>query len=242
MTDGAQRALIFDIDGVVADTPHEETWRRTLEALCARPDWRAAVAASAWRPGGFTREVYLTACSGKARHDGARATLEHFGIADPDGSKLELFYEEKQRLFLEMVDRGEGVRAYPDAVELARRAQDADWKLAAASSSKNATDILGVLGLMPLFDADVCGRDGPGKPAPDLFLAAAQELGVRAKDACVVEDATSGVKAALNGGFACLAVARYEDMGELLAAGAHIVTDCLEDVTLEEIEEHIKVM
>jgi len=241
LTDGPPRALIFDIDGVVADTPHEESWRRSLEALGGRPDWRAAVAASSWQPGAFTREVYLEVCSGRARRDGARATLKHFGIADPDGSKLELFYEVKQRIFLEMIDRGE-VRAYPDAIDLARRAQDADWKLAAASSSKNATAILEVLGLMPLFDADVCGQEVPGKPAPDLFLAAAQALGRRSKDCCVVEDAASGVRAARKGGFMCLAIARFDDMGDLLAAGAHLITDNLADVTIEEIELHLKVL
>ena len=241
MTDGPPRALIFDIDGVVADTPHEESWRRTLEALCARPDWRAAVAESSWQPGAFTREVYLEVCSGRARRDGARAILKHFGIADPGGSRLELFYAEKQRVFLEMIDGGE-VRAYDDAIDLARRAQDAEWKLAAASSSKNATAILEVLRLMPFFDADVCGQDVPGKPQPDLFLAAAEALGRRPKECCVVEDAASGVRAARNGGFMCLAIARFDDMGDLWAAGAHLVTDSLADVTLEEIDLHLKVL
>jgi HAD superfamily hydrolase (TIGR01509 family) len=241
LTDAPTRGLIFDIDGVVADTPHEESWRRTLEALAARPGWRAAVAASSWQPGAFTREVYLEVCSGRARQDGARALLRHFGIADPDGSKLALFYEEKQRVFQGMIEEGE-VRAYDDAIDLARRAQDADWKLAAASSSKNATEILEVLGLMPFFDADVCGREVPGKPAPDLFLAAAEALGLRPRDCCVVEDATNGVRAARRGGFMCLAIARFDDMGDLWAAGAQLVTDSLADVTIEELEHHLKVL
>ncbi len=234
MTD-VSRGMIFDIDGVVADTPHEESWRRATEGLCARPDWGEAVAASRWQPGAFTREVYLEVCAGKERREGARSVLKHFGIPDSDGSRLETFYAEKQRVFLDMIEEGE-VRAYEDAIDLARRAQDAGWKLAAASSSKNATAILEVLGLMPLFDADVCGRDVPSKPAPDIFLAAAGELGLRPGQCCVVEDATSGVRAARRGGFMCLAVARFDDMGDLWAAGANLVTDSLADATIEEID------
>lgn len=231
--------MIFDVDGVIADTPHEESWRRTIEALAARPEWNEAVSASRWQPEDFTREVYLEVCAGRERREGARAVLGHFRIADPDGSKLALFYDEKQRIFMEMIEAGE-VRAYDDAIDLARRAQDAGWKLAAASSSKNATAILEVLGLMPLFDADVCGRDVPSKPEPDIFFAAAKELGLRPGHCCVVEDATSGVRAARRGRFMCLAVARFDDMGDLWAAGANLVTDSLADVTLEEIDLIVK--
>jgi beta-phosphoglucomutase len=235
----APRAMIFDVDGVIAETPHEESWRRALETLCVRPDWSEAVAASHWSPGGFTRDIYLDICAGRERREGAKEVLGRFGIADPDGSRLGVLFDEKQRIFLEMIDQGE-VRIYDDAIDLARRAQDAGWKLAVASSSRNATSILEVLGLMPLFDADVCGRDVPGKPAPDLFLAAAEELGVRRGSCCVVEDATSGVRAAHRGGFMCLAVARYDDMGDLWAAGANLVTDSLADVTIEEIDLIVK--
>jgi beta-phosphoglucomutase len=227
--------MIFDIDGVIADTPHEESWRRTVETLAVRPDWAEAVSASQWQPEAFSREVYLEVCAGRGRRDGAKALLAHFKIADPDGSKLALFYEEKQRTFMEMIEAGE-VRAYEDAIDLARRAQDAGWKLAAASSSKNATSILEILGLMPLFDADVCGREVPGKPEPDLFFAAAKELGIRPGHCCVVEDATNGVRAARRGRFMCLAVSRFDDMGDLWAAGANLVADCLADVTIEEID------
>jgi beta-phosphoglucomutase-like phosphatase (HAD superfamily) len=93
--------------------------------------------------------------------------------------------------------------------------------------------------LLDMFDANVCGRDfAQGKPAPDIFLAAAAELGLPPARCFVVEDATSGVQAAKAGGMACVGVARLGDAALLRAAGADwIVTslDQLPAATLLEI-------
>ena len=161
------------------------------------------------------------------------------GIADPGGSRTDIFYGEKQRVFLEMVAGGL-VRPYDDAVDLARCARDAGWRLAAASSSKNATRILRALGIAELFAADVCGRDVPrGKPAPDLFLLAAGELGAEPGNAWVVEDAVSGVRAAGSGGFLCVGIARCGDEKDLAAAGADIVTADLGSVNVEMLARRL---
>ncbi len=231
----AARAMIFDVDGVLADTPHEESWRLATEELCARPDWAGAISASSWKPGGFTRELYLEFCAGRERRDAARSLLTHFGIPDPEGALRDRFFDEKQRRYVEMLERRE-FRPYPDGVDLLKRAKGAGWKVAAASSSRNASQILEAFGLRELFDADLSASSLPAKPAPDLFLAAAAELGVRPGQCCVVEDSTSGVRAARGGRFMCLAVARFDNMGDLWAAGANLVTDSLADVTVEEID------
>jgi len=69
-----------------------------------------------------------------------------------------------------------------------------------------------------------------GKPHPDMFLAAAEELGVTPVEAVVVEDAVAGVAAAKAGGMAVLGVARADDADLLAAASADLVVTTLDDV------------
>lgn len=80
-------------------------------------------------------------------------------------------------------------------------------KLAIGSSSKNAPYILERIGLPDFFEAVA---DGNGithsKPHPEVFLLAADMIGLEAKDCLVVEDAHAGVEAAVAGGFDCAAM------------------------------------
>ena len=86
------------------------------------------------------------------------------------------------------------------------------------------------------LDADVSGRSYPhGKPAPDMFLAAAHELGVAPKNAIVLEDAAAGVEAAKAGGMAAIGVARKGDEDLLAGAGADIVVRILDEVDLQAL-------
>ena len=89
------------------------------------------------------------------------------------------------------------------------------------------------LSLLAAFDADTSGRHFEhGKPAPDIFLAAASELGVEPGDAFVIEDAVSGIQAAKAGGFAGLGLARADDEAALAAADADIVVTTLDEIDL----------
>jgi beta-phosphoglucomutase-like phosphatase (HAD superfamily) len=128
--------------------------------------------------------------------------------------------------------------------------------LAAASSSKNAGLMLGAirldtfaeqaglhfevvrpgLTLLELFDVDISGKHfDHGKPAPDIFLAAAAELAVAPESCFVVEDATSGVRAAKAAGSAALAVARLDDSELLAAENPDIVVTTLDDIDLTQL-------
>ena len=128
--------------------------------------------------------------------------------------------------------------------------------MAAASSSKNTDLLLGMIRLdefaqehffssasvrpgdtlCTFLDADVSGRSYPhGKPAPDMFLAAAHALGVAPKNAIVLEDAAAGVEAAKVGGMAAIGVARNHDEDLLAGAGADIVVRILDEVDLQAL-------
>ncbi len=105
----------------------------------------------------------------------------------------------------------------------------AGLRTAIVSSSANTVDVLNAAGIADLFDARVDGivakeRHLKSKPAPDTFLAAAQDLGVSPGQAAVFEDAQSGVAAGHAGHFALVVgVDRVGQADELRKHGADIV-------------------
>jgi HAD superfamily hydrolase (TIGR01509 family) len=230
---------IFDVDGVLVDSPHEQAWREALRRLMAGP-WRDLAPATAYAPAGFTTAVYLAQLAGKPRMAGATSALAWFGVPDPDGERAREYAAAKQELIVELIGQG-AFTAFDDGRRLLLRLKAAGLRLAAASSSKNANEFLVrvPLGdgrtLLDLFDANLCGRDlAQGKPHPAIFLDAAAALGLPPARCFVVEDAVSGVQAARAGGMACVAVARLDDAAPLRDAGATLVVTNLDDVRLEE--------
>ena len=92
--------------------------------------------------------------------------------------------------------------------------------------------------LRDLFAADLSGRDyAAGKPAPEIFLAASETLGLTPSECFVVEDAVVGVKAAKAGGMAALGVARVDNAERLTTAGADLVVTTLDDVALDRLAD-----
>jgi beta-phosphoglucomutase-like phosphatase (HAD superfamily) len=88
--------------------------------------------------------------------------------------------------------------------------------------------------LLDVFDTNVCGRDvAHGKPSPDIFLLAAQEVGVDPEHCVVVEDAPAGVRAAKSGGMRAIGIARLDDAAMLQEADADLVVETLDDVDVE---------
>jgi beta-phosphoglucomutase-like phosphatase (HAD superfamily) len=94
------------------------------------------------------------------------------------------------------------------------------------------------LRLRDLFDADISGRDlARGKPDPEIFLTASDELALPPRACFVVEDAVAGIEAARAGRMAALGVARRDDAEMLRAAGADLVVTTLDDVALDRLAE-----
>ena len=249
------RGAIFDVDGVLVDSPHEAAWRDTFQQLM-ESDWADIRAQTSWTPDAFTSAVYQQVLSGRPRTEGALAALEHFGVPEPE-VRVHAYAERKQEMVVELIKAGK-FSAYPDALRFLLAVKDAGITVAAASSSKNAGLFLrqirldefaaqeGLsydwiepgLTLLAAFDVDISGRHFEhGKPHPEIFLTAARELGVEPPAAFVVEDAVSGVQAAKAGGFAALGVARHEDEALLADAGADIVVSTLDDVDLAALAE-----
>ncbi len=245
---------IFDIDGVVLDTPHEKAWRAALEELMAGP-WRQLAPQTSFTPGAFTTAVYQEQVAGKPREAGAAAALAYFHVPDPDGARTHEYAVAKQAILERLAAAGD-VHIYDDAVQFLLEVKTAGVRVCAASSSKNADGFLrgvsvgaftaehglhypfvnSTTTLLDLFDADVDGRQVPrGKPDPALFLAAAEALGLEPVRCFVAEDAPAGIAAAKAGGMYAIGVARHDDAAGLHAAHADVVTPRLDMIAVAEL-------
>jgi beta-phosphoglucomutase-like phosphatase (HAD superfamily) len=246
---------IFDVDGVLVDSPHEEAWREALRQLL-ETEWSDIREQTSWAPERFTPAVYQQVMSGKPRMSGALAALEHFDVPAPE-QRVDAYAERKQDMVIKLIEAGE-FEAYPDALRFVLAVRAAGIPVAAASSSKNAglflrqirldtfADQEGLdydfvrpgLSLLEFFDADISGRDfARGKPDPEIFLTGAEELGVPPQSCFVVEDAVSGVQAAKAGNMVALGLARADDADILAAADADLVVTTLDDVDVDALSE-----
>jgi beta-phosphoglucomutase len=249
------RGAIFDVDGVLVDSPHEEAWREGLRELMEN-EWSDIRDQTSYSPEKFTPQVYQKEMSGKPRLKGAQAALEYFGVPDPERRARE-YGDHKQKMIVELIEAKE-FEEYPDALRFVLAVKQTGMLVAAASSSKNAGDFLRLVRLdefaekeglsydflrpgytlLDILDADVSGRDfEQGKPHPEIFLTAAEELGLPPAECFVVEDAANGVQAAKAGNMAALGLARADDQELLAAANADLVVTSLDDVSLDALAE-----
>jgi beta-phosphoglucomutase len=249
------RGAIFDVDGVLVDSPHERAWREALQQLMEN-DWRDIRGQTTYSPERFTPAIYQAVMAGKPRAAGAQAALDYFGVPDA-ASRAELYGERKQEHVITLIEAGK-FHAFTDALRFVLAVKHGGIPLAVASSSKNAGLFLSRIRLdvfcaergLPygfvndgmtlkeIFDADISGRDfKQGKPHPEIFLTAAQELSVPPEECFVAEDASSGVQAAKAGNMAALGVARMHDQQLLNEAGADLVVTSLDDVAINALTD-----
>ncbi len=214
-------AAIFDVDGVLLESPHERAWREALQGFAD--------------PRAFTTAMYQAQVAGKSRLDGARSALEALGV--PEADKRAADYAERKQARLEQLIHAGAVAAFPDALRMVQALAALGMPMAVTSSSKNANQMMrpirlaGGASLLDAFGANVCGRDlRHGKPDPEIFLLAARELGFEPAGCFVAEDAPVGVQAARAAGMAALGVARLDDAPPLRAAGADLVVTSLDEI------------
>jgi beta-phosphoglucomutase-like phosphatase (HAD superfamily) len=219
-------AAIFDVDGVLLASPHEQAWRDALQGFAD--------------PTRFTTAIYQSHVAGKPRLSGALAALVALDV--PDSARLAKIYAARKQARLEQLIHAGHIEAFPDAMCFVREVLKLGWPMAVASSSKNANDMMRPIylspgkGLLDVFTANVCGRDlQQGKPNPEIFLIAAAELGVDPMQCVVVEDASAGIEAACAGRMTALGVARLGDAAALRAAGADLVVITLDDVDIDDL-------
>lgn len=236
-------ACLFDLDGVLTRTAavHAAAWKEMFDGYLRE---RADRTGGPFVPFDPVKD-YGRYVDGKKREDGTRSFLESRGITLPEGdaddppekATVRGLGNRKNALVLELI-RTKGVETFDGSIDYVRAAREAGLRTAVVSSSANTVQVLRSVGITDLFDARVDGvvaaeRHLPGKPAPDMFLAGAKELGVPADRAVVFEDALAGVQAGRAGGFAyVVGVNRVdgEHAKELAAYGADVVVDDLSEL------------
>ena len=236
----AIRACLFDLDGVLTDTVslHAAAWKEMFDTFLR---WRAADEGAQFVPFDPVRD-YREFIDGKQRSDGVRSFLASRGIALPEGSPgdpadaltVSSLGDRKNELLLAMIHE-RGVQAYDGSVRFVQAVRDAGLRRAVVSASANCREVLEAAGIADLFEVRVDGNVAQqehlrGKPAPDMFLAAARMLGVAPGEAAVFEDALAGVAAGRAGGFGLVVgVDRVGQADALRAHGADsVVTDLAE--------------
>lgn len=212
------RAFLFDLDGVLTDTSeyHYQGWKRLADEENIP----------------FGR-VENEALRGVSRRESLEILLKGRRLTE---QQMLAWMERKNTYYVELIKQMTPADILPGSLELLTELRQAGIKIAIVSSSKNASTVLERLQLMPYIDLVVDGSSGlPSKPAPDLFLRAAQGLGVPAAECLVVEDAAAGIEAGLAAGMRTLGLGPVERVG-----AAELVRLSLEGVQLSEILEALR--
>jgi beta-phosphoglucomutase family hydrolase len=234
-------AVLFDLDGVLTATAkvHAACWKQAFDEFLQR---RADRISETSQPFDIKKD-YEEYVDGKPRNDGVQSFLQSRGIKLPYGDPDDPSDREticglgnrKNDLFNQAL-KDQGVEVFDGSVAWLRQVRQKGLKTAVVSSSKHCQAIIEVAGLADLFDARVDGKVAEelnlkGKPAPDTFLKAAEQLQVPPEKAVVVEDATAGVEAGHNGGFALvIGVDRKGDAEALRQHGADLVVSDLKEL------------
>ncbi len=233
-------AALFDLDGVITKTAkvHAVAWKQLFDRFLAEREGRDTASEPFRIP-----EDYVSYVDGKPRYDGIKSFLYSRSISLPWGTADDLpdqitvcgLGNRKNGYFNAALEK-DGVEVFPSTIDLVRALSDEGIPSACVSSSKNCRPVLERARLTALFGAIFDGEDLyrqglSGKPAPDMFLKAADMLGVACSKAVVVEDAVSGVQAGRAGGFAeVIGIDRGAGRKALAEAGATVVVNDLSDL------------
>jgi beta-phosphoglucomutase family hydrolase len=234
-------AVLFDLDGVITATAktHAACWKKTFDEFLKK---RADETGEDFQPFDIKSD-YEEYVDGKPRNDGVRSFLKSRGIELPEGKPDDPPDREtvaglgnhKTGLFEQALKEG-GVDVYEGSVAWLKQLLRGGMKTAVVSSSTHCQMIIEAAGLSDLFDARVDGKvseelDLKGKPAPDIFLKAAEMLGALPERAVVVEDAIAGVQAGHKGGFGLvIGVDRNDEAQVLREHGADVVVKDLQEM------------
>jgi beta-phosphoglucomutase len=217
----SEAAAIWDVDGTLVDTAkqHFAAWLQLAREI-GKP---------------FTDDDFRETF-GRRNPEIVRAVFDADAsdavVADLGGRK-----EEAYRVAI----RRDGVSLLPGALDLLIGLGEYGWRQAIGSSAprENLQLILDATGTRSKFDAIVSAEDtARGKPDPQVFVVAAEKLGMPPSRCVVFEDAVAGVQAAKAAGMKCIAVrfsAGHHSADALRAAGADRVVECLSQIRAADV-------
>ena len=213
------KGVLFDLDGVITDTAeyHYLAWKKLADELGITIDRE------------FNEKL-----KGVSREDSLRLILEH-GKRESDFSETEFqqLAKSKNDNYVEMIQAVSPKDVYPGILELLKELKNAGIKISLASASKNGPFLLKQMALTDYFDgiADPA-KVAAGKPAPDIFILAAQVVGLDPDECIVIEDAQSGIAAIKACGALPVGVGQAEQLGDDIA-----LVESTSELTLAFLEE-----
>jgi beta-phosphoglucomutase len=207
-------AVIFDLDGVITNTVyfHYLSWQRLADEEGIP----------------FDELTHDTGMLGLNREDALYYLL---GDRQLDVDRQQAWLARKNHHYLELINELSGKHLLPGIGNLLAELTTANIKIALGSSSKNAELVLKKLDVWHFFDFIADGNSVPRlKPAPDVFLHAAQGVQVPPANCLVVEDAPAGVAAGLAAQMWVLGVGPYERLHQ-----ADLILPTLRNITWADI-------
>ena len=203
------KAVLFDLDGVIVTTDdcHYKAWKMMADDEGIYFDRKINE-----RLRGVSRMESLQIILEKAQKD----------YTDDEKNKLA---EKKNNIYVDLIQKLTPEDILPGVIKNLNTLKENGIKIAIASSSKNTKTILKQIGLIDCFDAISDGNNiKNSKPDPEVFLKAADMVGVAYEDCLVIEDADAGILAGKAAGMKNVAVAN--------AVGGDYHVSSLDDVDL----------
>lgn len=223
-------AIVFDFDGVIADTEklHLEAFRRALSSA-RYPNNQITKS-----PNPLSPEEYYANYLGFDDEGVFRVLTADRGI-DLGDEQIRELVAEKGRQYDALV-AGSASLLYPGAEACIRRLHGSTpLAIASGAFAHEIRDVLRHAGLLSCFETIVgCGDTAAGKPAADPYVEAAHRLDVEPHHCIAIEDSRWGIQSAIAAGMTCIAVTTNYAAHEL--PGAVVVVPSLEAVTLELVQ------
>jgi beta-phosphoglucomutase len=210
------RGVVFDMDGVLVDShpTHRSAWKQFLQSV-----------------GRKTSEEELDfILDGRKREE----ILRYF-LGELSEEQLREYGNRKDEMLRRL---GNGIHPIEGVVDFLTSLRSAAFKTAIATSAgtTRTKGTLADLGLRDCFDAVITGDDVKvGKPDPAIYRMAAERLGEDPRFLLAIEDASSGVKAAIGAGLRCIGIASDSRADSLRSAGAILVVPHFRSLSMEAL-------
>jgi len=214
------KGFIFDLDGVITDTAelHFKAWKKLADDM-------------GWK---FDREVNEK-LRGVSRMDSINIIKDHNG-AEVSEEKLAELAALKNDIYVDSLDQMTPDDYLPGAQELLNLLRREGFLVALGSASKNSTKVLNQLDANKYFDVIGDGNSvSKSKPAPDIFVFGAEQLGLQPEQCIVYEDAEAGIDAAKAGGFHSVGIGPEERVGH-----ADVRFDTMKEASLFAVKSHFQ--
>ena len=206
-------AILFDLDGTIVNTDpiHFQAWQKMLLSYDIHID----------------ETFYKSRISGRLNPEIVKDILPQLSVAE--GEK---FADEKEALFRELAPHLQALKGFSELIEWTEKHQ-LKRALVTNAPRQNAKFMLEVLGIKEIFHRIVLADDCiAGKPDPEPYQVALNNLGIVAAQAIALEDSPSGIRAAVGAGIRTIGIASTHDPQVLQQVGTFMAIPDFTDLQL----------